>query len=115
MDLKTTVAAVRDILDAIADPEGGDRGCLFVNSVTELAPHDPELAELARAHIGRVAALVASTLIRAGFASTLAERRAGAVLSCALGATMLRKAGLPAATITGLLAETIGLLNPLRQ
>ena len=104
--------AVQAIILAIAEPDGGDRGCLFVNSVTELAPHDPELAALARAHIGRVAALVATMLIRTGFDPEVAERRTGAVLSCAIGATMLRKAGLPAATIGGLLAETGRLLDP---
>ncbi len=104
-------AAVRAIIDAIADPLGGDRGCLFVNSVTELAPHDPELVELARTHIGRVASLVTALLIRMGFQPDLAERRTGALLSGAVGATMLRKAGMPAAAIVDLLAEATVLLN----
>ena len=105
-------AAVRAMLALVAGAEGGEHGCLFVNAVIELAPRDAELAALARAHVARVSALVAAALARAGLAPALAERRAGALLSCAIGATMLRKAGIPAAHVAALLAEADSLLNP---
>jgi TetR/AcrR family transcriptional repressor of nem operon len=104
--------SVRGILAAVADAQGGDRGCFLVNCVTELAPHDPELAGLARTHIARVSTLVAALLVQSGFPRDLAERRASALLSCAIGATMLRKAGMAAAAINALLAETDILIVP---
>ncbi|MGH6708470.1 MAG: hypothetical protein ACREEK_05820 [Bradyrhizobium sp.] len=55
-----------------------------------------------------------STLIDAGFGPDGAEHRAGTLLSCALGATMLRMAAIPAPRIAGLLAEIEGLLKPSR-
>ena len=109
-------AAVRAMLAAIADAEGGVRGCFFVNSVTELAPHDPALAALAQAHIARVVALMSATLRRLGCAETVAAERAAAMLAIAIGATMLRKAGIPAAQITALLAQADHLLpSPVRH
>ena len=103
-------AAIRAMLAAIADAEGGSRGCFFVNAITELAPHDPDLAALAQAHIARVAALVTGTLERLGCAASLARERAAAMLALAIGATMLRKAGLPATQINSLLAQAEYLL-----
>ena len=104
------ITAVRAVLAAIADAEGGTRGCFFVNSVTELAPHDPELAAYSQSHIARVAALVTDLLMRAGFAPQLAEDRAGAVLALAMGAITLRKAGIPAVRIQVLLDQAHRLL-----
>ena len=104
-------AAVRAILTAIADPDGGRRGCFLVNSVAELAPHDAAVAAIARAHIDRVGALTAGLLVRAGFAPDHAGRRAGALLACAIGATTLRKAGVAAAQIEALLADAEDLLR----
>ncbi|MBC7445065.1 MAG: hypothetical protein H7273_06270 [Polaromonas sp.] len=78
------ISAARVILATIADADGGTRGCFFVNSVTELAPHDAELAACSQGRISRVAALVADSLVRAGFASPLAEERASAALAQAL-------------------------------
>ena len=107
------ISAVRVILAAIADADadGRARGCFFVNSVTELVPHDAELAAYSQSHISRVAALVADLLVRAGFASPLAEERAGAVLALAMGAITLRKAGLSATRIQGLLDQSNLLLR----
>jgi len=104
------VAAVRAVLAAIANIGGGLRGCFFVNSVTELAPHDPELAAYGQGHIARVSGLVAGLLVRAGFPASLAEDRAGAALALAMGAITLRKAGIPAARIQVLLDQAQMLL-----
>lgn len=104
------LAAVRAVLDAVADADGGTRGCFFVNSVTELAPHDRELAAYGQGHIARVAALVTDLLVRAGFAPQLAQDRAGAALALAMGAITLRKAGIPAARIKVLLGQAQMLL-----
>ena len=84
---------------ANADAEGGTGGSFFVNSMTELALHDAELAAYGQSHIARVASLVTGLLVQAGFASQLAEDRAGAALALAIGAITLRKAGFPAAGI----------------
>lgn len=105
------ISAVRAILAAIADADGKARGCFFVNSVTELVPHDAELTAYSQGHISRVATLVADLLMRAGFASPLAEERAGAVLALAMGAITLRKAGLSATRIQGLLDQSNLLLR----
>jgi TetR/AcrR family transcriptional repressor of nem operon len=97
--------AVKALLTAIADPQGGRRGCFFVNTVTELGPHDPAVQAFAQTHIKRVAGLVAATIARAGIAQNIAAERAGAMLAIAIGAISLRKAGVAAAQITGLLAQ----------
>ena len=65
------IKAVRAMNTALASHFGDDRGCLLVNSVTELAPENPDMSELARSHIDRVAALMASTLRRARFLTRL--------------------------------------------
>lgn len=97
--------AVTALLTAIADPQGGRRGCFFVNTVTERGPHDPAIQAFAQTHIERVAGLVAATIERAGIARNIAAERAGAMLAIAIGAISLRKAGVGAAQITGLLAQ----------
>ena len=105
------VAGVRAVLAAVADADGGTRGCFFVNSVTELAPHDAELAAYGQGHIARVASLVTALLVRAGFTPRLAEDRAGAALALAIGAITLRKAGIPAARIQLVLKQSEALLR----
>ena len=105
------IAAVQAVLAAISDAEGGRRGCFFVNTVTELAPHDPALAACGQSHIARVSALVSGLLVHAGFAPALAEERAGAALALAMGTITLRKAGLPAARIRALLEQAQTLLR----
>ena len=103
--------AVRAIMTELAHPDGGERGCLFVNVVTELAPDDAELAALSRAHLERLTALLTSLLLEAGFGSDDAARRADALLSCAIGATIMRKGGISADRVGRLLAETDHLLR----
>lgn len=107
------IAAVKAILATItclADSDGGRKGCFFVNSVTELAPHHPVLAAYSRSHITRVLAVAAGLLVRAGFTPQLARERAGAALALAMGTLTLRKAGIPAASVRALCIQMDTLL-----
>lgn len=103
-------AAARAVVAAIAAPDGGRRGCFLANCVTELAPHDPEVEALGRRQLERVEALLASLL--AGGRREGAAERAAALLSLALGATMLRKAGTAPERLKALLAEADRLISP---
>jgi TetR/AcrR family transcriptional repressor of nem operon len=109
------LAAARALLGALADAEGGVRGCFFANTISELAPHDEPLAVFARAHISRLAGLVSDMLVDGGFPRDLAQPRAAALLACAVGATALRKAGIAPSAIAALMAETDHLLTPPRK
>ena len=105
--------AVRAMLAVIADVDGGTRGCLFVNTVTELAPGDAELVALAQAHTARVGALMVATLHRLGCAEGEAAERVGALLALVMGITTLRKTGVPPSQLTDLLTQAVHLIpNP---
>lgn len=91
--------AVRAIIDTIADADGDRRGCFLVNCITELAPHDAALADLSRGQLSRIQSLIETTLRQSGMAADLAPLRAAGLTTIAAGATLLRKAGLPPATI----------------
>lgn len=103
-------AAVGAMLAVIADVDGGARGCLFVNAVAELAPGDHELVAFAQAHTRRVHDLMTAAVTRLGCPRAEAAQRAGAVLALALGVTTLRKTGVSAPQLTGLLAQADHLL-----
>ncbi|SMF09683.1 transcriptional regulator, TetR family [Tistlia consotensis] len=113
-------AAARAVVGAIAAPDGGRNGCFLANCVTELAPHDPEVEALSRRQLARIEALLARLLSepagdRAADAPDgpgAAPRRAGALLSLALGATMLRKAGVAPERLEALLGEADRLISP---
>jgi TetR/AcrR family transcriptional regulator, transcriptional repressor for nem operon len=102
--------AVRTMLAQIANARGGPEGCFFVNCMTELAPHDPKVIAHGRQHLDRLEDLFARTLLRAIPGKVKAASRARALLSLALGATMLRKAGVPAERIEAMLSEADALL-----
>lgn len=104
------LAGVHAVLAQIADPQGGSKGCFFVNTVTELAPHDPGLTTYCQGHIARVATLVTELLVQAGFKPQLASDRAAAALSLAMGLITLRKAGFPPERLEELLAQVRHLL-----
>ena len=97
--------AIHEMLAAIANIEGGSRGCLFVNAVAELAPDDDELVAFAQAHTARVAALMTATLARLGCPQDEAADRAGALLAMVMGVTTLCKTGVPTAQLESLLAQ----------
>lgn len=97
--------AVRAMLAVIADVDGGTRGCLFVNTVTELAPGDADIVALAQVHTARVGALMVATLCRLGCNADNSAERAGALLALAMGISTLRKTGVPPSQLTGMLAQ----------
>ena len=99
------VEAVHAVLAAIAGVDAGRRGCFFVNSVTELAPHDAALAAFGQHHVARTGALVTALLERAGLPPALAQTRAAALLALVLGTITLRKAGLPAPALLTILHQ----------
>ena len=103
--------AVHAVLAAIADVGAGRRGCFFVNSVTELAPRDAELAAFGQHHVARVAGLVVGLLERAGVSPELAPSRGAALLSLAVGTITLRKAGVPASALRTILNQAHLLLG----
>ena len=103
-------SAIHQMLAAIANIEGGSRGCLFVNAVAELAPDDTAMVALAQAHTTRVAALMMHSLIRLGCAQDEAADRAGALLALVMGVTTLCKTGLPTPQLATLLAQAHHLL-----
>jgi TetR/AcrR family transcriptional regulator, transcriptional repressor for nem operon len=97
------LSSVRSILRAMADPQGGRRGCFLVNCITALSPHDPEVIAISHHQMARVEALIAKQFAQAGIAPDLASSKARALLSMAMGATMLRKAGMDAGQIEAVL------------
>src|SRR5450830_312948 len=99
------VEAVHAVLAAIAEVDAGRRGCFFVNSVTELAPHDEALAAFAQRHVARTGALVVGLLERAGLTPALVQSRAAALLALAIGTITLRKAGVPVPQLLTILRE----------
>ena len=105
--------AVRAMLAVIADVDGGTRGCLFVNAVAELAPGDAELVAFAQSHTARVGALMEATLHRLGCRGSEASERAGALLALVMGATTLRKTGVPPAQLAALLTQADHLIPSL--
>ena len=97
-----THAAVRAVVATIATPQGGQRGCLLVNSIAELAPDDEAVCRLARMQVERVVKLLAGLLVQAGTPAKTANPLAGALLACTFGATTLRKAGMPNNTVAAM-------------
>ena len=105
--------AVRRVIEAMADVDGDRRGCFFVNCVTELAPHDAEIEALSRRHLDRIEDLLADAY-RDGGAFADAADRARAVMSVAMGATLMRKAGVETDRLGALIAQIEPLLPPAR-
>jgi len=91
------------MVDALADPMGGTRGCMLINCITELAPHDEEVARIGRHHLESIEEIIATALNPADPAS--ARDSASAYASLAIGTLALRKAGIPADRIARTLAQ----------
>lgn len=62
----TPLDAVRDLAHALVDLAGEDgdgaRGCMALNSLVELAPHDPDVRDVLRAHAARMHEGIAALL-----------------------------------------------------
>lgn len=103
-------AAVRNMLSALADPKGGPKGCLLVNCITELAPHEQEVATIGRRHLQGVEDLFASALNPEAPESVRDKARALSAL--AIGTLTLRKSGLPPDEISKALEAAEGIISP---
>ncbi len=100
--------AVRAMVAGLAHGDGGCHGCLLVNCITELAGQDPEVQALVHRHMERVETLMARTI--AEVEPEGADDRARALISLAIGAITLRKAGLPAERVDAALERAEPLL-----
>lgn len=100
--------AVDAMLQALANPEGGSRGCLLINCITELAPHDEAVAELGRRHIDQIEDIFARAIDADD--PDAARDKASAYYSLAIGTLALRKAGYPAERITRTLQQARSVL-----
>lgn len=104
--------ALRETVAAIANIGGGRDGCFLINCAVELAPHDPEVEGLGRVHFERLEAVLAALVARqCGLAGGAAKARARALLSVAVGASVMHKAGTPPAEIDELLAAAEPLMR----
>lgn len=108
-DARRALAAVMDVLSCSERPA---HGCLFVNTVTELAATDDAVRALAQEHMARIDRLVAALLRAMGFAAPIARRRTTALIALATGAIALRKAGESEARIRAMLGVLPLLLAP---
>lgn len=91
------------MVQALANPQGGTRGCMLINCITELAPHDEEVARIGRKHLESIEEILA-TAINPHHPET-ARDSASAYASIAIGTLALRKAGFPAERIAKTLAQ----------
>ena len=102
------------LLTALANPAGGTNGCLLVNCITELAPHDPEVLRLGSRHIAQLQSILARKLSPKDPETAIAT--AGALLALAIGTLTMRKSGQTSEQIEATLQQaerlTAGFLQP---
>ena len=92
---------------------GGENGCLLVNCITELAPHDADVRAIAQDQSDWIESLLATLIIqKCGERANLATcAKARALVSLAYGATLMRKSGMDRAEAGTLLRVGEALLN----
>ncbi|WP_428641515.1 TetR/AcrR family transcriptional regulator [Roseibium sp.] len=101
--------AIGAMMEAISDPKGGTKGCLLVNCITELAPHDEKVAELGRRHLESIEEIFAKALNPEN--PEAVRDKARAYSSLAIGTLALRKAGIPADRIADTLKQARTVLS----
>ncbi|GGB41342.1 TetR family transcriptional regulator [Roseibium aquae] len=116
--LKAVADEVREdpagaMLIALADPAGGQKGCLLVNCITELAPHHEEVAGLGQRHLSEIERLFAEAIDP--LAPDQARDRARALTALAIGTVTLRKSGVAPDQISRSLAAARAILHPQRS
>lgn len=79
---------MRTLADTAQCPETCCRGCLLVNSVNEMAPHDEDVRAMLRAWIERCEDLFTRTLIRARDAGEIGKSRSPRALARMLLSTV---------------------------
>jgi len=102
--------SVGAMVEALADPQGGSRGCMLINCVTELAPHDQDVATIGRRHLESIEEIIAKAIDPDN--PDTARDQASAYASLAIGTLALRKAGVPAERIAKTLAQAKSVLSP---
>lgn len=98
------------IMEALANPQGGRDGCMLINCLTELAPHDEEVAALGRHHLESIDEIIARALKPSDPGQALVKARAFA--SLAIGTLALRKAGVPPDQISQTLKQARSVITP---
>lgn len=101
--------AAMAMLEAISQPKEGPRGCMLVNCIAELAPHQEEVAELGRNHLHRIEDLFAKALSPDN--PEAARDKARALSALAIGTLTMRKSGLPPEQIALTLQAAKGILS----
>ncbi|MEM8703495.1 MAG: TetR/AcrR family transcriptional regulator [Pseudomonadota bacterium] len=91
------------MMQALSNPQGGVKGCMLINCVTELAPHDEGVAEIGRRHLEKIEEIFAEVLDPEN--PDAVRARARALSSLAIGTLALRKAGYPADRIADTLKQ----------
>ncbi|GAB2809615.1 TetR/AcrR family transcriptional regulator [Dyella kyungheensis] len=104
-------AALRAVVKAMVDARPDNRGCFCVNAIVELAPCDPELAELGRAHIQRMCALLEELITRRGTRRPLARSLAATLMTLTMGSAVFRKASVAEDTLKSVQKQALGLLD----
>jgi len=102
--------AVDAMMLALSDPTGGAKGCLLINCITELAPHDDKVAEIGRRHLESIEEVFARAIDPEN--PDTVRDRARAYSSLAIGTLALRKAGIPADQISRTLQQARSVLAP---
>ena len=97
------------MMQALSDPQGGTQGCMLVNCITELAPHDEKVAEIGRRHLESIEEIFAQAL-DPKHPETVRDK-ASAYSSLAIGTLALRKAGIPADRIAETLKQAKTILS----
>lgn len=113
--LKEVADTARDdplaaMMTALSNPEGGSKGCLLINCITELAPRDEKVAEIGRRHLESIEEIFAR-VIDPGDPDAVRDR-ASAYASLAIGTLALRKAGMSAERIERTLQQAQAVLTP---
>ena len=104
--------AIHAMLMLIANG-GGSNGCLLVNCITELAPHDEDVRTIANDQGDYVEGLLVTQIVDAtgNRASAAIRAEAQALISLAYGATLMRKSGMSEAEARKLLKTGEAMLD----
>jgi len=101
--------AVDAMMQALSDPAGSSKGCLLINCITELAPHDDMVAEIGRRHLEAIEEIFAAALDPEK--PDAVRDKARAYASLAIGTLTLRKSGIPADRIQQTLKQAWTILK----
>ncbi|MTH98981.1 TetR/AcrR family transcriptional regulator [Roseibium sp. RKSG952] len=98
------------MLNALTGLEAGQKGCLLVNCITEMAPHQEEVAALGRRHLEEIERILAGTIDPKNPHAALDKARALSALT--IGTLAMRKSGFPPEKIARSLKEARTILSP---